>query len=147
MIDAVNDHYPTKLWKMWSSFCLTGSSGLVLSLKTYPREAQLVSYSVSPILAKSADGRIHDYKHEHDEAIRFSYLLDLVSCTRIIGMSIAMECTHLRKYMLQYIWMTLSHVHSTITPWYPWGVKNKSLMWSVPDPSSLLWRGWHPHYQ
>ena len=32
------------------------------------------------------------------EAIRFSYPLDLASSTRIIGMGMAMECTHLRKY-------------------------------------------------
>ena len=62
------------------------------------------------------------------EAIGFSYPLDLASCTRIIGMGMVMECTHLRKYTSQYVWMTLSR--------YPWSVKNKSLMRSVPDPSS-----------
>ena len=45
-----------------------------------------------------------------------------------------MECTHLCKYSSQYVWMTLSH--SIVAPRYPWGVKNKSLMRSVPDPSS-----------
>ena len=60
------------------------------------------------------------------EAIRFFYPLDLASCTRIIGMGMAMECMHLRKYMSQYAWMTLSH--SIVAPQYPWGVKNKLLM-------------------
>ena len=73
-------------------------------------------------------------KHENDEAIRFSYLLDLASCTQIIGMGIAMECTHLHKYTSQYVWMMLSH--SIVAPRYPWGMKNKSLMRSVLDPFS-----------
>ena len=63
------------------------------------------------------------------------YPLDLASYTRIC-MGMAMECTYLHKYTSQYAWMTLSH--SIVAPRYPWGVKNKSLMQSVPDPSSLL---------
>ena len=53
------------------------------------------------------------------KAIRFSYPLDLASCT---GMGIAMECTHLR------ITIRMDDVsHSIIAPRYPWGVKNKSI--------------------
>ena len=37
------------------------------------------------------------------EAIVFSYPLALASCTRIVGMGMAMECTHLRKYTSQYV--------------------------------------------
>ena len=52
------------------------------------------------------------------KAIRFSYPLDIDSCTRIIGMGMAMECTHLRirKYTSHYVWMTLSH--SIVAPRY-----------------------------
>ena len=60
-----------------------------LALKTYPREAQLVSYSASVILTKSAMAA-STTKHE---TIGFAYPFDLASCTRIIGMGMAMECT------------------------------------------------------
>ena len=43
-----------------------------------------------------------------------------------------MECTHVCKCSLQYVWMTLSY--SIVAPQYPWGVKNKSLMQNVPNP-------------
>ena len=71
-----------------------------------------------------------------------SDFLSVTSCTRIIGMGIAMECMYLRKYTSRYVWMTLSH--SIVAPRYPWGVKNKSLMRSVPDPSLPLVKGLAP---
>ena len=74
-------------------------------------------------------------KHEALSDLIFLSVRDLASCTRIIGMGMAMECTHLRKYTSQYVRMTLSH--SIVAPRYPWGVKNKSAMRSVPDPSFL----------
>ena len=73
------------------------------------------------------------------EAIEFSYPLDLASCTRIIdmGMAMAMECTH---FMQVYITIRMGDAFilncRRRPPWYPWGVKNKLLMQSIPDPSS-----------
>ena len=65
------------------------------------------------------------------EAIRFFYPLDLASCTRIIGMGMAMECTHLHKYTSR---VNDAACHSIVAPRYPWSVKNKLAMRSVPDP-------------
>ena len=52
------------------------------------------------------------------EAIRFSYLLDLASCTKIIGMSMAIyHCTH----------ASIHHNNSylIVAPRYPWDIKSK----------------------
>jgi hypothetical protein len=52
-------------------------------------------------------------------------------------MGLAMECTRLRNFMSQHVKrVAMTSSHPIVTPRYPWGVKNKSLMRSVPDPSS-----------
>ena len=99
---------------------------------TWPSKRTREKHSLSAI--QSARSWLRALIGESMTKIRFYYPFDLASCTQIIGMGIAMECTNLRKYTSQYVWMMLSH--SIVAPQYPWGVKNKSLMRSVPDPSS-----------
>lgn len=60
---------------------------------------------------------------------------------RTVGMAVVMMRTcmlvdYLRHMMSQCVRMTISH--SIVAPRYPWGVKNKSVMRSVPHPSSLV---------
>ena len=107
--------------------------GLVLPRRAWPSKCTRDKHSLSAIQSVRSWLRalIGESMTKHKDDPIF---LSVASCTRIVGMGIAMECTHLRKYSSQYVWMTLSH--SIVAPRYPWGVKNKSLMRSVPDPSS-----------
>ena len=63
-----------------------------LAFKTYPRETQLF-----PLESAGSWQRvlIAESRTEH-EAIWFSYPVDLVSCTWMIGMGLALECMQLR---------------------------------------------------
>ena len=71
----------------------------------------------------------------HPSCCKFGNFYSVILNSYIVDCTVNGNVVYKLAWHIIYAKMTISH--SIVTPWVPWGVMNKWLIRSVPDPSSL----------